>query len=66
MVLIKFLESFITLQDDMSIIKGLRALAEPEFGMWDIRDVSSDDGRWKLSRFNRSSQFSGNRELKDF
>ena len=37
-------QSFITLKEDMSIIKGLRALAEPEFGMWDVRDMSSDDG----------------------
>ena len=51
----------------MSIIKGLRALAEPEFGMWDVRDMSSDDGwsRGELSRFNRSTQFSGNQDLKD-
>lgn len=60
-------QSFITLKEDMSIIKGLRALAEPEFGMWDVRDMSSDDGwsRGELSRFNRSTQFSGNRDLKD-
>jgi hypothetical protein len=55
------------LQYGISIVEGFHALAEPEMGMWDVRDMSDDGGRiiGESSRFNTSTQVLGDGDLEE-
>ena len=61
----KFLESFITLEDGLSIIKRFHALTEPLIGTGDDGDISNDDsgGRWECPILDTLSQFTCNWNL---